>query len=99
MAGTAFVLGGGGVLGAVEVGMAKALLERSIVPDLVVGTSVGALNGALLAAGPLEGVVGIVEGLNPTLIRLKLASYDDQPKPKEKAAKEPARAANAAPAT
>jgi NTE family protein len=63
MAGTAFVLGGGGVLGAVEVGMAKALLERSIVPDLVVGTSIGALNGALLAAGPLEGVVGRLEHL------------------------------------
>jgi chemotaxis protein MotA len=36
----------------------------------------------------LEGVIGIVEGLNPTLIRLKLTSYDDQPKPKAKAAKE-----------
>jgi chemotaxis protein MotA len=35
----------------------------------------------------LEGVIGIVEGLNPTLIRLKLESYDDQPKPKPKAAK------------
>ncbi len=29
----------------------------------------------------LEGVVGIVEGLNPTLIRLKLDSYNDAPKP------------------
>lgn len=35
----------------------------------------------------LEGVVGIVEGLNPTLIRLKLASYDEQKKSKEEAAK------------
>ena len=43
---TAFVLGGGGVLGAVEVGMLRALLEREIQPDLVLGTSVGALNGA-----------------------------------------------------
>ena len=49
---TAFVLGGGGVLGAVEVGMLRALLERQIVPDLVVGTSVGALNGALVARQP-----------------------------------------------
>jgi NTE family protein len=60
---TAFVLGGGGVLGAVEVGMARALLERDIVPDLIVGTSVGALNGALIAAGPLENVVGRLEAL------------------------------------
>jgi hypothetical protein len=36
----------------------------------------------------LEGVIGIVEGLNPTLIRLKLTSYDDQPKPRAKAVKE-----------
>jgi len=49
---TAFVLGGGGVLGAGEVGMLRALLEAGVVPDLVVGTSVGALNGAFLAADP-----------------------------------------------
>ncbi len=49
---TAFVLGGGGVLGAVEVGMLRALLEAGITPDLVVGTSVGALNGAFFAADP-----------------------------------------------
>lgn len=49
---TAFVLGGGGVLGCAEVGMLHALLERGIIPDLVVGSSVGALNGALVAADP-----------------------------------------------
>ena len=54
---TAFVLGGGGVLGAVEVGMLRALLERDIVPDLVLGTSVGALNGALVAREPDLSVV------------------------------------------
>lgn len=54
---TAFVLGGGGVLGAVEVGMLRALLERGIVPDLVLGTSVGALNGALVARQPELAVV------------------------------------------
>jgi NTE family protein len=48
----AFVLGGGGVHGAAEVGMLQALAEHGIEPDLVVGTSVGALNGALLAADP-----------------------------------------------
>jgi NTE family protein len=48
----AFVLGGGGVLGAHEVGMLRALLEAGIRPDLVVGTSVGALNGAMVAADP-----------------------------------------------
>ena len=49
---TAFVLGGGGVLGAAEVGMLRALLEREITPDLVLGTSVGAINGALVAHRP-----------------------------------------------
>lgn len=54
---TAFVLGGGGVLGAVEVGMLRALLERDIVPELVLGTSVGALNGAMVARRPDVSVV------------------------------------------
>jgi NTE family protein len=48
----AFVLGGGGLLGAAEVGMLRALEERGIVPDLVLGTSVGALNGVMVAAQP-----------------------------------------------
>lgn len=54
---TAFVLGGGGVLGAVEVGMLRALFERGITPDLVLGTSVGALNGALVARDPSLAVI------------------------------------------
>lgn len=57
MSGTAFVLGGGGVLGAVEVGMLRALFEAGVRPDLVLGTSVGALNGALVAADPSDGVI------------------------------------------
>jgi NTE family protein len=55
--GTAFVLGGGGVLGAAEVGMLRALFERGIRPDLIVGTSVGAINGALVAADPTANAV------------------------------------------
>jgi NTE family protein len=49
---TAFVLGGGGNLGAIQVGMLQALADRGIMPDLVVGCSVGALNGAAVAADP-----------------------------------------------
>ncbi len=49
---TAFVLGGGGLLGAHEVGMLRALSEAGVRPDLVVGTSIGALNGVLVAADP-----------------------------------------------
>jgi NTE family protein len=47
--GTVFVLGGGGNLGATQVGMLHALLERGILPDAIVGASIGALNGAFLA--------------------------------------------------
>ncbi|MCU1593703.1 MAG: patatin [Frankiales bacterium] len=46
----AFVLGGGGMLGAVEVGMLRALVEADIQPDLILGSSVGAINGAAAAA-------------------------------------------------
>lgn len=60
---TTFVLGGGGVLGAVEVGMLRALLERGVRPDLVLGTSVGALNGAMLAMDPRPEVVERLIGL------------------------------------
>ena len=46
---TAFVLSGGGSLGAVQVGMLQALSARDVHPDLVVGTSAGALNAAFVA--------------------------------------------------
>jgi NTE family protein len=48
----AFVLGGGGKWGAVQVGMFDALVQRGIVPDVVVGCSIGSLNGAVIAADP-----------------------------------------------
>lgn len=48
----AFVLSGGASLGSVQVGMLEALYERGIAPDLVIGTSAGALNGAFIAERP-----------------------------------------------
>lgn len=53
----AFVLGGGGVRGAVQIGMLRALLESGIRPDLIVGTSIGAINGALVASDPRPAVI------------------------------------------
>jgi NTE family protein len=47
---TAFVLSGGGSLGAVQVGMLRALADHDIAPDLLVGASAGALNAVFLAA-------------------------------------------------
>ena len=54
----AFVLGGGGARGAMQVGALRALFEAGIKPDLLVGTSIGAINAAGLALWGvnLEGV-------------------------------------------
>ena len=49
---TAFVLSGGGSLGAVQVGMLKALTETGIRPGLLIGASVGAINAAWMAGRP-----------------------------------------------
>jgi NTE family protein len=48
----AFVLGAGSSMGAVQAGMLKALTERGIRPDVVVGSSVGALTGSVFAGHP-----------------------------------------------
>jgi NTE family protein len=48
----AFVLSGGASLGAIQVGMLHALYERGIAPDVIVGTSAGAMNGAFIASRP-----------------------------------------------
>ena len=57
----AFVLGGGASFGAVQVGMLGALEEAGLRPDLVVGTSVGALNGAILTSGSVDAVQRLEE--------------------------------------
>lgn len=49
MKGVAFVLGGGGARGALQVGALRALLESGEKPDMLVGTSIGAVNSAFLA--------------------------------------------------
>lgn len=48
----AFVLGGGGSRGALQVGALKVLVESGIVPDMVIGTSVGSVNGVVFASNP-----------------------------------------------
>jgi NTE family protein len=51
---TAFVLSSGGARGALQVGALKALLEHGETPDVIVGTSIGSWNGAVLAMDPTE---------------------------------------------
>ena len=58
---TAFVMSGGGNQGVAQVGMLRALLERGITPDVVIGTSAGALNGAALATVPTLERVDLLE--------------------------------------
>ncbi|MBW3573924.1 MAG: patatin-like phospholipase family protein [Actinobacteria bacterium] len=60
---TAFVLGGAGNMGAIQLGMLRGLLERGLVPDLVVGCSVGALNGGAIASAPTLETLGRLEAL------------------------------------
>lgn len=49
---TAFVLAGGGNRGAYQMGMLRALAERGVIADIVVGCSVGAINAAIYAGRP-----------------------------------------------
>jgi NTE family protein len=48
------VLQGGGALGAYQVGVYEALHDAGIEPDWVIGTSIGAINAALIAGNPRE---------------------------------------------
>jgi len=43
---TAFVFAGGGSFGSIQVGMLRALLSHGVTADMVVGSSVGAMNAA-----------------------------------------------------
>ena len=60
---TAFVMAGGGSLGAVEVGMLRALLAWGEAPAFVVGASAGAINAAFFASDPTPAGVVRLERL------------------------------------
>ena len=49
---TALVLAGGGSFGAIQAGMLHSLATHGIAADMVVGSSVGSLNGAYYAGNP-----------------------------------------------
>ena len=66
---TAFVLGGAGNMGAIQLGMLRALLERGITPDVVVGCSAGALNGGAIASAPTLETLDRLEALWQGLTR------------------------------
>ena len=66
---TAFVLAGGGSYGAVQVGMLRALSAHGVQPDLVAGSSVGAINGSFYAAAPNARGIARLEAVWRTLRR------------------------------
>jgi NTE family protein len=58
----AYVLSGGAALGAAQVGMLLALADRGTRPDMIIGSSVGAVNGGWLASKPdVEGITELAE--------------------------------------
>jgi len=73
---TAFVLAGGGSLGAIEVGMMRELLAWGETPSFVVGASAGAINGAYFAAAPTLAGVSKLEAIWLGLKRQDLFPLD-----------------------
>lgn len=72
---TALIFAGGGSLGAIQVGMLKALTIHGVQADLLVGSSVGAINAAYFAADPSpQGVAGL-EAVWRTLTRDEVFHY------------------------
>lgn len=76
---TAFVLSGGGARGALQVGALRALLEEGERPDVVVGTSIGAWNGAWIAHEPtlerVEALAQIWGAMTPARVLLGREPY------------------------
>ncbi|HZM35448.1 MAG TPA: patatin-like phospholipase family protein, partial [Burkholderiales bacterium] len=72
---TALVLAGGGSFGAVQAGMLRALVAHGIVPDLVVGSSVGAINGAYFAGAPDAQGVAKLESIWRSLRRREVFPF------------------------
>jgi NTE family protein len=60
---TAFVFAGGSSLGAIQVGMLKALVAHGYAADMVVGSSVGAINAAYFAGDPTAAGVARLEAI------------------------------------
>src|ERR1700755_1793238 len=58
-------LGGGAARGFAHIGIVKTLIAHGILPDVIVGTSIGAVVGGSFAAGPLDTLETWARGLQP----------------------------------
>ena len=73
--GVACVFQGGGSLSAPQVGMLRALSEAGVLPDLVVGSSAGALNAVAFAADPTQAGLDRLKSVWMSLRRRKVAQF------------------------
>ncbi|HOJ11982.1 MAG TPA: patatin-like phospholipase family protein, partial [Clostridiales bacterium] len=71
------VLEGGGAKGAYHIGVSKALVEMGLEIGGVSGTSVGALNGAMIVQGELDKAYEIWQNMNPAQI-IKLTDNEEK---------------------
>jgi NTE family protein len=60
-----FALGGGAARGFAHIGIVRTLIDHGIVPDIVVGTSIGAVVGGAYAAGHLDTLEAWARSLRP----------------------------------
>ena len=61
---TGWVFSGGGAKGVFEAGVSCALVKAGMIPDVIIGTSVGSLNGAYLATGNVDGQANIWQNIS-----------------------------------
>lgn len=76
----AVVFSGGGAKGGYQIGVWKALTELGYFPDIVVGTSVGALNGALMAMERYDDALKVWENMGMGRVFQQFAEDADQTK-------------------
>ncbi len=75
---TVLVLQGGGALGAFECGVVKALESENIFPDIVAGVSIGALNGAIIAANPRHATAALESFWRELTVASPPLPFEDQ---------------------
>lgn len=76
------IFSGGGAKGGYQIGVWKALNELGFIPDVVTGTSVGALNGALMAMGEYRKALSIWENMSMATVFEQFADDKSQSSPK-----------------
>ena len=77
----AVVLSGGGAKGGYQIGVWKVFRQMGFTPDIVVGTSVGALNGALMALDNFDAALDIWENMSMDSVFQNFVNMSDEENP------------------